>query len=100
MNLKEVKIIMQSLQQNKAIQNKYKDVYKKIKSFLKKQKKKDNKQQKNKIFNKQLKTVIESAFVKINKWVLFSAFSYSLVNNFILNYDLFFYICNDFNRFN
>ena len=52
MNPGGAKVVMQDLQQNKAIRNKYKDTYKKIESFLKEQKKNDNKQQKNKTSNK------------------------------------------------
>ena len=37
------KLVMKGLKQNKELKNKYKDTYKEIKSFLKKQQKKNNK---------------------------------------------------------
>ena len=43
MSLGKAKLIIQGLQQDKVLRDKYKDSYKEIEAFLKEQKKKDNK---------------------------------------------------------
>jgi hypothetical protein len=105
MSLGRAKIMMQGLQKNKTVRDKYKDVYKEIEAFLKKQKK-DNKPQEEKTSGEQLKAVVGSASVEADRWASFvtkdgsfSAFNYSLVNSYILDCGSSLYICNDLDRF-
>jgi hypothetical protein len=64
MSLRRAKIMIQSLQQNKTLWDKYKDAYKEIEAFLKERKKKNNKPQKEKTSEEQPSAVIGSASVR------------------------------------
>ena len=57
------KLMMQGLQQNKAIREKYKEAYKEIENFLREAKKKDSKLQVGKTSEEQPKSVIGSTLV-------------------------------------
>ncbi len=106
MSLGRAKIMMQGLQQNKALRDKYKDAYKEIEAFLKEQKKKDNKPQEEKTSGEQPKAVVGSASVGVGRRASFatrdgsfSASSYPLVNSFILDCGSPIHICNNLDRF-
>ena len=99
--------MMKTFEQNKELQNKYKDAYREVESFLKELKKKyekDNKQPDDKTTSgEQPKAVIGSALVGIVLFATqngsFSASSYPLVNSFILDCGSPVYICNNLDRF-
>ena len=101
----KAKIMIQGLQQNKTLRDRYKDAYKEIEAFLQEQKKKDNKDskpQEDKTSGEQPKPIIGSACVGIASASLegsFSAFSYPLASSFILDCGSPIHICNDINRF-
>jgi hypothetical protein len=89
------RLMMQGLQQNKAIREKYKEAYKEIENFLREAKTSEE----------QPKAVIGSASIGIDKWasfatqdISFSASSYPLANSFILDCGSPVHICNDINR--
>ena len=89
--------MMTGLQQNKDIQERYKNAYKEIKSFLKDQKKKDsNGEQQEEKTSEKPKAVIGSASVATS----FSASSYPLANSFILDCSSLLHIYNDLSHFN
>ena len=106
MSLERAKLMMQGLQRNKELRDKYKDAYKEIEAFLKDHKKKDEKDSKpqaEKTTEDKPKTVIGSASVGIASFATqdtsFSTSSYPLSNSFILDCGFPVYICNDLNRF-
>ncbi len=108
-SFRKAKGMMKGLQQDKALQDKYKNAYKEIEVFLSKQKKKDNKDnkdskpQENKTSREQLKPVIGLACVgtaSATQKGSFSAFNYPLASSFILDCNLPIYICNNINYFN
>src|SRR5436853_1039418 len=82
----QAKLIMKGLTQNKELRNKYKDTYKKIESFLKKQQEEKT--------SKQPKVIIRSVSI-----TSFSISSYPLANSFILDCSSPLHICNDLDRF-
>jgi hypothetical protein len=105
MSLERAKIMIQGLQRNKELRDRYKDAYKEIEAFLKDHKKKDGKDSKpqdEKTSGEQPKAVIGSASVGIASFATqgsFSASSYPLANSFILDCGSPLHICNDLNRF-
>ena len=106
----QAKIVMEGLQQNKKLRDRYKDAHKEIEAFLKEkeQQKKDNKDsskpQEDKTSGEQPKPVVGSACVGTASATQEGSFSasssYPLTNSFILDCGSPVHICNDFDRFN
>ena len=97
----KAKLIIQGLQQDKALRDKYKDGYKEIEAFLREQKKKDGKPQAEKTSEEQSKPVIGSACVGTvsSATSSFSTSSYPLASSFILDCGSPIHICNNLDRF-